>query len=439
MKYLNTTILLIVFSASANGMDLTQTYALALLNDPTLKAARAQRDAVREVKPQAVAQLLPLLSVQGSGNYVESRTANNSGIQSQFLASRNENYREGGFSVNLNQPVFHWDYWARLFQTDYEIGQAEAQYKTAEQELMVRVAQAYFGVLTAQDDLEFKTAEKIAIGRQLEQAQQRFDVGLIAITDVYEAQAGYDQARSEEISAQNEVDNAKERLREIIGEQAVELAILAKDIPLKPPTPSDINGWSTAAQKQNYEVIAAQNNVKIAHGNVDIQQSGHYPTLDIVGSYGINESESEVGLSRENGTVGLQLNVPLFEGGGVLSRTRQAAHSYTQAQDELVKTRRAVSRQVKDAYRGVISTIARVKALKAAVKSSESSVEATEAGFEVGTRTMVDVLNVQRDLFRAKSAYANSRYDYILNGFLLKQASSIMSGDDLSNVSQWLE
>ena len=439
MKYFSITIVLITLAASVNAMDLAQTYELALLNDPTLKAARAQRDAVREVKPQAVARLLPLLSVQGSGDYVDSRSVTNSEIESSFFTSRIESYKEGGFSVNLNQPVFHWDYWARLFQTDYEIGQAEAQYKAAEQELMVRAAQAYFGVLTAQDDLKFKTAEKIAIGRQLEQAQQRFDVGLIAITDVYEAQAGYDQARSEEIFALNEVDNAKERLREIIGEQAVQLAVLAKDIPLEPPAPSDIDEWSSAAQKQNYEVIAAQNSAEVAHRNVDIQQSGHYPTLDIVGSFGINESESQVGLTRENGTVGLQLNVPLFEGGGVLSRTRQAAHSYTQAKDELVKARRAVSRQVKDAYRGVISTIARVKALKAAVKSSESSLEATEAGFEVGTRTMVDVLNVQRDLFRAKSAYANSRYDYILNGFLLKQASSIMSGADLSNVSRWLE
>jgi outer membrane protein len=305
---------------------------------------------------------------------------------------------------------------------------------------MQRTSEAYFNVLSAQDELTFRKAEEISIGRQLEQAQQRFNVGLIAITDVYEAQAGYDQARADVIAAENGVDNAKEQLREIIGEDnEANLAILGEKLPLPEPQPADIEEWSRNAAINNFNIVAALNGIEVVNKSISLQRSGHYPTLDIVGSYAITDNNATFGLRGDTESIGLQLNVPLFEGGAVISRTRQAKHEYTRAHDQFIATKRAVNRQVKDAYRGVITSIGRVKALKAAVVSGQSSLEATEAGFDVGTRTMVDVLATTRNLFDAKSKYSRSRYDYIINNFRLKQAASSLSRDDLAAINGFLE
>jgi len=288
----------------------------------------------------------------------------------------------------------------------------------------------------------FATAEKEAISRQLEQAKERFEVGLIAITDVHDAQAGFDEARAGEILAINEVDNSWEALHVIINRRPSDLAPLTEKIPLEQPEPMDIESWRTAALKGNLELVAARAGTKATQKNISVQRSGHLPTLDIVGSVALNDTNQSIGsrtdTRTDTRTIGLQLNVPIFEGGAVNSRARQAQHNFQEAQRNQDKTLRSVVRRVKDSFRGVLTSISQVKALHAAMISSESALEATEAGVEVGTRTMVDVLAEQRNLFRAKRDYSRARYDYILNGLKLKQAAGSLMREDIDTVSQLL-
>jgi len=303
---------------------------------------------------------------------------------------------------------------------------------------MVRTIRAYLDVLVAQDTLAFTTAERKSLARQLEQAQQRFDVGLIAITDVLEAQSGFDRARSREIFAANEVDNAKEALREIIGDNPIDLVPLKGNIPLLMPDPLDIDEWSTVANNQNLGIIAAINQAEFARKTIEVQRSGHYPTLDLLADYSFNDVGSQFGLRGNTGRVGVQLNVPIFEGGAVNSRTRQARYDYDAARDNLHAVHRAVTRQVKDAYRGVPSTVSQVESLRATVRSSVSSLEATSAGFEVGTRTAVDLVNEERNLFDARRNLSVSRRDYIVNWVLLKEAASNVTRKSIETINELL-
>jgi len=334
--------------------------------------------------------------------------------------------------------VFNFELWVQLSQANNQIAQSEAEYANALQDLMQRTIKSYLDVLLAKDSLQFAISEKAALARQLEQAQQRFDVGLIAITDVLEAQSGYDRARSREIFAENGVDNAKEALREIIGEFEGKLILLPTAMPLMKPEPLDINKWAATADQQNLGVISAQNQAEVARKNIELQRSGHYPTLDIVGSYSIQDNSSSFGLRGDVGQIGLELNVPVFEGGAVNSRTRKAHYDFNAAKDSLQAVRRAIRRQVKDAYRGVLSTISQVEALRATVKSSLSALEATEAGFEVGTRTMVDVVNEQRNLFEAQNNLSEARNNYLLNWVSLKESASSLSQKDLETLNNLL-
>jgi len=335
--------------------------------------------------------------------------------------------------------VFHWDHWVQLDQADNKIAQAEAQFQAKQQSLMRRTAEAYFNILAAQDNLEFANSEKKSIEKQLEQAKQRFDVGIIAITDVYEAQAGYDRALASEIEAGNLLDNSKEALREIIGENAAELNSLQPQIPLSPPAPEDLSSWANTAENNNFSIVAQINQAEYVRKNVELQQSKHLPTLDIVAQYSEMDTGNQYGLRGDNESFGLQLNLPLYEGGGTSSRSRQAAYEYEAAKEDLTKVKRSINRGVKDAFRGVVSSISRVKALEATSKSAAMAVEAAEAGFEVGTRTMVDVLAEQRNLFRAKSDHARSRYDYLINGIKLKEAAGSLNEQDLEQINQYLQ
>jgi outer membrane protein len=294
-------------------------------------------------------------------------------------------------------------------------------------------------VLSAKDTLAFAQAEKKAIARQLDQAKERFDVGLVAITDVNEAQARYDQSRANEISARNGVNTAVEALREIVANASQKLDGLKPKIPLVPANPADIEHWASVAQQQNPAIQSARLASEIAHKNISAQYAGHYPTLDLVGSLTRARSNSPYGSDVDSGAIGLQLAVPIYSGGGVTSATRQARYQYEAATETLDQQRRAVGRQVRDAYRGIETSISRVKALKATEVSALSALEATQAGFEAGTRTLVDVLNSQRDLFAAMRDYAQSRYDYVLNTLSLLQAAGTLSEQDVETVNAWLE
>jgi outer membrane protein len=421
-------------SAAVNAENLIEIYDEALISDPELSAALSKRDSVMESKPQSLARLLPNLSASAGASRVRQNIKS-----SPFSGSEGiEIYDNNNLQLNLLQPIYHHDYWVQLNQADSFVAQAEAEYRAAQQLLILRSAQSYFSILSAQDELLFATAEKEAIARQLEQAKERFEVGLIAITDVHEAQAGYDQARAGEILAINEVDNSWEALHEIIDRKPKLLASLAEKLPLSRPVPEEISAWRTSALEGNLELTAARAGAQATKETISLQRSGHFPTLDLVGSVGLNDTNQSIGSRTDTRSIGLQLNVPIYEGGAVNSRTRQAQHDFQEAQRNLEKTRRSVERQVKDAYRGVLTSISQVEALHAAVTSSESALEATEAGFEVGTRTMVDVLAEQRNLFRAKRNYSRARYDYIINGLKLKQAAGSLSRSDIEDVNRVL-
>ncbi|MBL3591158.1 MAG: TolC family outer membrane protein [gamma proteobacterium endosymbiont of Lamellibrachia anaximandri] len=428
-------LLSVLLAMPLQARDLMDVYNLALVNDPQLQEAKERLESVRQGKVQARARLLPTISLGGEIDGVrrDVKTSPTGGVGTS-------SYSDKSLGLNLSQPLYHRDYWIQLEQADHSIAQSEAEYAAAQIDLMVRSSSAYFDILAAQDILRVAKAQTEANARQLDQATQRFDVGLIAITDVHEAQASHDGARAEEIAAENAVDNAWEALFEIIGQAPQEaLAELGEKLKLDPPTPTTLQAWSDTAQAQNYTIIAARNGLESTRKNIEVFRSGHYPTLDLVGGYDMFRTNNDFGSEADTGKIGVQLQLPIYAGGSVSSRTEQARSDFRAAQLVLDQSQRAVNRQVRDAYRGVLSTISRVGALKAATVSAKSALDSTQAGYEVGTRTIVDVLNVQRNLFSAQTDYAGSRYDYILNGLQLKQAAGNLTQSDLEGINAWLE
>jgi outer membrane protein len=410
--------------------DLLRVYEMALDSDPALRVAQATRDSVAETRPQALAPLLP--QVNADATLMRNSRDNR---QNRY------NYDQKTASLNVSQAILRFDQWVVLDRTKNIIAQADAQVVAADLNLMLRVAQSYFNILSAQDNISFSKAELEAIGRQLEQANQRFKVGLIPITDVHEAQAAYDGAKAALISADNDLDNAWEALREIVADlRDKHINGLRDNIPLSSPKPADVNAWVERAMQNNPEIIASSNASESARKNIKQQQAGHLPSLDLVAQVAsLDISPNRYGsMGNDTSSIGLQLNIPLFAGGAVNSRTRQARHDYQASSDTLEQVRRAIKREVSDSYRGIVTSISRVEALKSTVRSAESALSATMAGFEVGTRTMVEVLDVQRNLFNARRNLAQARYDYILNGLKLKNAAGSLRSDDLRLVNSLL-
>ncbi|QSA98352.1 TolC family outer membrane protein [Methylococcus sp. EFPC2] len=418
----------------AHADDLLQIYDLALQEDPQIHEAEASRNAIQEARPQSLARLLPTLAIVGTLNQNRFDTTNtftNAQVGVQ-------NFWDSSVYLKLSQPIYHHEYWVQLSQADNQLAQAEAEYAAEQQDLFVRTSKAYFGVLSARDNLEFANSERQALERQLQQIKKRFEVGTAAITDLREAQAGYDLSLAGEIAAKRTLNVAKAALREIIGKSDIELNPLREELPLHEPTPAGQKEWSELAQQHNLAIIAAENRAEIARKTIDLQFSGHLPTLDLVGNVGIADTDRPAGLVANSQTIGVQLNVPIFQGGGTSSRVRQARDQFAAAKENVDKQRRGVDRQVQDAYDGIGFSISQVHALGAAVSSSKAALDAAEAGLRVGTRTMVDVLTTQRNLYRAKRDFAQARYDYINNSFLLKQATGSLSRTDLEAVNAWL-
>jgi len=416
--------------------DLIQIYDLAVQSDPLLREAEQRLFATKEVRPQALAPMLPNVGLQGTVDY------KNVSAWGRAVTATGERRREGysdqGAQAVLRQSVYNRGNWMTLKQTETVIAQAEAQYRNAQIDLMVRTTQAYFNVLQAADAVTVQEALVRADERQLEQSRQRFDVGLVAITDVNDSQAAFDRSKANLITAKTVLDNAWEALRVIVGPIHVPLARLGDKLPLAPPQPNEINVWADSAQRNNYLIIAASDAAASAKTNIEIQKSGFYPQLDLQAGYDISRSGAEFGTDSDTGFVGLTLTVPIYQGGAVASRTRQAGYNFRAAQDQLDQTRRQVDQQVKNAFRGIQSSIEDVKARQAAVVSARSSLESTQAGLEVGTRTQVDVLNAQRLLFQAEYDYLASRYVYIINGVKLHQATSTLSREVLAKGNAWL-
>ncbi len=414
---------------TAPAADLMETYRQALENAPALRAADAERLANRELLPQSRALWLPRLDA--SVNVGTNRWDPEPGVT--------DDYGSLGYSLRLSQTLYNRADWIQLSQAGERVAQAEAAYRVVQQAVILDVAQRYFDVLAAMDNLEFIKAEKTAIGRQLEQAQQRFDVGLIAITDVQEAQARHDSAVAGEIAAGNRLDSATDALRELTGADGAALNPLSVEIPLQTPQPNDIEAWVRTARTSNLQLMVARYGATVAQQEIRRRSAGHYPSLSLVGSYQRSETEASRYVDNDLSSLGLQLTLPLYQGGGISSRTRQARHQYRQASDELEKQQRSTLRVVRDAYRSVIAGISQVKALEQALASHQTALLATEAGFEVGTRTIVDVLNVQQELFRARRDHAIAHYDYLLASLRLKQAAGSLGVGDLEQVNRWLQ
>ena len=405
-----------VISSPLLASDLNSIYQLARTNDAQILGSEASLESAREAKPIARSALLPQIFVSGGGTGITTR---------QF-----DSWNRTDAAIDLSQPLYDRGAYMGYKQADHIVDQAEALYHGDEQTLIMRVAEAYFGILSSEDEVTFSKAETRAIGKQLDQATQRYDVGLIPITDVHESQARYDGARSAQILAENLLQNSREVLREIIGKDPGKLAKLKEKLPLVGPKPVSIKHWTSAALKNNPDVIAAEDEVRIAEKEVEIIRSGHYPTADLVaGASTYNESgRRDIFIDNDDeARIGLRLNIPLYTGGRVTHSTRQARSRLRAARSGLEAAKRRVIRNANDAYRGILSGISQVKALKATTVSTQSALAATEAGYEVGNRTLVDVLNSQRDVFRADSALAVSRYEYVLNHLRLLDAAGTIS------------
>ena len=416
--------------------DLVEIYGYALDSDPQYQQVAATKRAVLEQRPQALAQLLPSLSFSANA------FTNDQDIDSIFNPIGQEGtvtFGSHGYSLDLTQPLFRGDRIIQYLQADNRIKQADAELIAAEQDLILRTTEAYFEVLAAYDNLGFAEAEKKSLSRQLDQATQRFDVGLTAITDVQEAQAGHDRAFAAEIEARNNVDNAWEALREITGAYFSDLATLGDAMPLLRPQPEEIDEWTGAALEQNLNILAARHAVDTARREIKRQQAGHLPTVDMVARHSLNETGGRFGsFETTTSSLGVELNVPLFQGGFVSSRVRETHERLEAEMQRLEQARRNAQRLTRQAYLGVISGISRVNALKQAVVSSETALLATEAGFDVGTRTAVDVVAAERATSQARRDYARARYDYLLDTLRLKQASGSLSPQDLQEVNRWL-
>ena len=417
-------------------VDLLEIYGYALDSDPQYQQVAATRRAVLEQRPQALSQLLPSLSFSANA------FTNEQEIESIFnpLGQGGKvTYGSHGYSLDLTQPLFRGDRIMQYLQADNRIKQADAELIAAEQDLILRTTVAYFEVLAAYDNLGFAEAEKKSLSRQLDQAKQRFDVGLTAITDVQEAQAGHDRAFAAEIEARNNVDNAWEALREITGAYFSEPATLGDTMPLVSPQPEEIDAWTGAALEQNLNILAARHAVDTARREIKRQKAGHLPTVDMVARHRLDESGGRFGsIESTTSSVGVELNVPIFQGGYVSSRVRESHQRLDAERQRLEQARRNAQRLTRQAYLGVISGISRVNALKQAVVSSETALLATEAGFDVGTRTAVDVVAAERATSQARRDYARARYDYLLDTLRLKQASGSLSTEDLREVNRWL-
>jgi outer membrane protein len=435
-------------SFNAAATDLKQVYERAITNDPLIREADANRLAARESKPQAIATLLP--QIQGSGQYDDSES-DGTGLDISppappFPFDRLDQSTSTTWGLTLRQNVFSWANWATLRRADSEQAQAEADYLVAQQDLILRTSEAYFNVLAAQDTLEAAQAAHDAIARQLEQSEKRFEVGLIAVTDVQDAKAAFDSATAALIQAKRNLATTGERLRELTGDAYDELEKPGNDMPLAAPNPASSDDWVKLAMDQNARLISSRLAADVSRHNVGIERGGHFPIIDFVAQKGWFESERNFtgtitgsGNSDFEDTVySVQLTVPLFEGGRTSSRVRQAQYRNIAARERLERTARETERQTRDAYLGVNSEVARVQSLKQAVESAQTALQATEAGYEVGTRTSVDVLEARRRLFDAQTNYARSRYDYLLNVLRLQLAAGTLDQKGLSDINALL-
>jgi len=447
-------LLLSLGSTTLMAESLRDIYELALENDATLKAQEARYLAGREQEKLALARLLP----QVSANYERSGSDQNRKAESfdfsegiNTINSRsNTDTITDGYGVSLNQAIFDLPAWFG-FQSGKELTkQVESTFAADQQNLIVRVVDAYFGVLRAQDNLEASKARERAFERQLEQTQQRFEVGLIAITDVYESQAAYDSAKVSRIVDENNVMVALERLSVLTGQRHSNLHLLKEDFDIKPPDPMDRAAWVDFATNNNFRLKAAEYGEEAARQQAKSKYMEH--AFKVSGNYTYTDNETSGSFERNPGSQfdtapdneidlnywQLRLDLPLYSGGAISADRRRAAQDFNAAREERIQLSRDTVTSTRSLHMTVVSDVSRVAARRQSIVSTRSALDATQAGYEVGTRNVVDVLNAQNALVNAQRDYANSRYDYINNMMLLKEQAGLLSPEDVNNLDSYL-
>lgn len=434
-------------SPAAMAVDLVGVHDLALKSDPQLQAAEYRRQATAENKTQAWANLLPQLGAGANWNKGSSKTT----FGEPELDDVEQNNETRNYEVSLQQSLYRQANYEQLDVARGQITQADAIYQIAFQDFLLRVSEGYFLVLTLIDGVTFAEAEEKALQRQFEQAEQRFEVGLTAVTDVHEARASYDNARARAIVARNDLADAKEGLKELTGKYFEQYDPLQEVLPLVEPDPPDAEEWVQMALSNNPVVLSSRAAVDIADSNMRLARSGHYPTLDLLATYNdfkdnkrlftdnVGQPIGTTTLGVDDTNIRLIFNVPIYQGGRVSSQTRQARLLLDATGQDLDDVQRAAVREAQNSYRAVLAGIQEVQAFEQAEISAESALEATQAGFEVGTRTIVDVLIAEQRRFQAQRDNSVARHAYIVRHLRLKSVGGLLSSEDLRVINQLLE
>ncbi|MEK9902159.1 MAG: TolC family outer membrane protein [Gammaproteobacteria bacterium] len=430
---------LIAISSPLRTENLADVYELALKNDPLLKAAEATYRAGKENRTQGIAGLLPTLSVGGSTNWNEYR------VEEQII----DQYNSNSYLASLNQPIFRLDKWFQFERGTALSEAASAEFAYQQQETMIRVASAYFNVLNSIDSLNAARAEEKAIGRQKDLAKKRFDVGLAAITEVQETQAAFDLTVVSRIAREAQLDSARESLTSIVGRDIKLLSPLSDNFEISLPDPLDRESWVSLGLKNNYQLKAAKLQRDAAQASARSTASNHLPQIDLVGRVSKSTSKQGkfggfiqnplFGVEQDTRQYSIQFNLPLYAGGAISSARRQAYANYDRSKEQAIYAERSTVRDVRSNHFGVQTQVANVTARKQALASAESALEATQIGYEVGTRNTVDLLDAQKRLFQAQRDYASSRYDYIISMLRLKASVGSLSPKDLMNISNQME
>lgn len=432
--------------------NLIEVYQQALVSDPTFQAAQATLMANREALPINIAALLP--SVAATGSFTREHTnqeitgmvtgpTNNPNIPNTPSESSEDFYNNSTiYNLSITQSIFNYSNWMKVKNAGAVVKQAEATFNAAAQNLMIQTATAYFNVLEAHESLQTLSAQRKALNEQLIQTEQRFKVGVIAITGVQQVKASYDSVVAQEIAAKNQLADTLEALRAITGTFYPNLAGLKKSMPLVSPHPADINRWVNVAAMQNYTLLAAEYAAEAAKDNIYIQASGHLPVVTANGGYNSDKESDPFGDGQtqltNTASAGVTVNLPIYQGGLITAQTRQASYLYAQSSAQMETTYRQTVSQTRESYLGVISGISKIKADRQAIISNETSLKATQAAYMVGTNTLVDVLTQQSNLYNSILTYTQDQYAYLISTLQLKQAAGTLSLRDLAIINAWL-
>jgi outer membrane protein len=428
-------LLLLATGSTGFAENLLQIYRDAQTYDATFAGAKASYLAAQEKPAQGLAGLLPVINFSAGAN----RNSSTTDLRNTNTSIATGSYNSTSFGISLTQPLFRWQNWQQYEQGKLQGIVGEAQYNQAKQDFILRIAQAYFDVLAAQDTLTSVEAQKKAITEQLAQAKRNFEVGTATITDTHEAQARYDLTQAQALAADNDVQVKKTALMQLIGKQPKVLAGLKDKVQLTAPEPQDINKWVGQAEQDNYTVLVQEASLSIAKAEVERNRAGHFPTLDLVSS--LNKSGSNYSSTNPTGSdtrsnvIGLQLNLPIFAGGAVNSKVNETIALQEKAKQDLEATRRSIAQSTRQAYFGVQSGLSQVKAYEQALISSQSALDANKLGYQVGIRINIDVLNAQQQLYSTQSTLSKARYDTIMNSLKLKAAAGILKDEDIEQVN----